>query len=412
MGMDSRSPKCISVLLLAGSLAWARPSTSGPGGGVDGSLSGHDSGGIQLLQDFAKNRLDREIKNAEDVRSKFALQNAPEAAPDLQSLQDLIAQAQTAYQAANYVTVNMLCDRMDAVVALLYTLGERRLLDPTILRNTGGPGPGTGGDSSFREDQKAKVSRSLEQTTERFGELARRLESSKSQRASDLIDKVRGLIATANLQVSSPNPMNALQTLSLVEGQFPELSSLSSQDADPDKHGGNSGSLRDAFKTGQPNSQVTMSQAMDIYNRVHNQLVRLGDQNVSNRAQSSATLGRVQDFLDKCKEAIAGAHAETAKELALKAEASLAEWHQGATFSQGSGVSLQRLKIKMEKAREIVRASGNDKAVKILEKGQEHFDKAERNQADGQASRSQVEMDIALKLAAKAVDIARSNSAP
>jgi len=68
----------------------------------------------------------------------------------------------------------------------------------------------------------------------------------------------------------------------------------------------------------------------------------------------------------------------------------------------------QRLKAKLDRAAEIVASSGNDKASKILEKGQEHFERAQRNQTDGQSARAEVEMDIALQLAAKAVDIARA----
>ena len=53
-------------------------------------------------------------------------------------------------------------------------------------------------------------------------------------------------------------------------------------------------------------------------------------------------------------------------------------------------------------------ASKNGKASRILEKGKEHFERARRSHSEGQASRAEVEMDLALKLAAKAVDIARS----
>ena len=111
---------------------------------------------------------------------------------------------------------------------------------------------------------------------------------------------------------------------------------------------------------------------------------------------------------------LASGQAEAAKGLGLKAEAQLAEWHQlknrsGRDPMQISASSLERLKIKIEKAKEIVRSSGNEKAQRILEKSMEHLERAERGQAEGQAVRAQVEMDITLKLAAKAVDIARSS---
>jgi hypothetical protein len=58
----------------------------------------------------------------------------------------------------------------------------------------------------------------------------------------------------------------------------------------------------------------------------------------------------------------------------------------------------------------VVGSSGNEKAARILEKAREHFERADRGRAEGRAGVAAVEMDLSLKLAAKAVDIARSGS--
>lgn len=150
-----------------------------------------------------------------------------------------------------------------------------------------------------------------------------------------------------------------------------------------------------------------------MYTRLLERYTRLTEQSNRNENPKAAPLkARIQDFLDKAKEAVATGKAEAAKEYCLKAESLLPELRGTVSATGGdllTPAAWQRLKAKLDRAAEIVASSGNDKASKILEKGQEHFERAQRNHADGQAARAEVEMDIALKLAAKAVDIARAN---
>lgn len=118
-------------------------------------------------------------------------------------------------------------------------------------------------------------------------------------------------------------------------------------------------------------------------------------------------LAMAGSLLEQARAALSAGNLESAEALARHAEKILAE--RGiAAGGRLSSSAFDRLQGKLDRAMALVKESGNEKASRILEKGLEHFGKAERLRSEGQKARAEAEMDIALKLAAKAVDIART----
>lgn len=130
---------------------------------------------------------------------------------------------------------------------------------------------------------------------------------------------------------------------------------------------------------------------------------RLSDGGAAERLSTASAL------LDQARIALSGGNAEAAENLLKQAEKILGETGKAAEGRLSAG-AFDRLQSKLDKAGSIVKASGSEKAARILEKGMEHFSKAQRFRSEGQAVRAEVEMDISLKLAVKAVDIARASS--
>ena len=409
--------KLPSLLLLAAGLALANPDIRVMSGSdaKSGLVSEGGISGEAPSPDLVRERLLRVENNAREIQNKFPLQNIPEAVPVLQNLHSLLAQAHEALAAGNYAAVMLLCNRSEAQISVLHNLGSLKLMNQENLNSPHKGEPGE--DSSLLiEQRKARAQWDLQRTTERFELLAQRLQETKSPNAAQLMDKVRSLLGYAKQELALDHPLAVRTILNQIEGLLPELGRLTEQTSDLDKHG-LSASLQDSYKNLQPAARAALVQATEIYNRVHDRLSRLHDQGESrDDSKSSEQLVRIQELLDKCREALASGQAQASTELGLKAEALLTEWHQakektGIDPLRQSATSLERLKIKLDRASQIVKASGNEKAIRILEKGLEHFDRAEHGQADGQPARVQVEMDIALKLAAKAIDIARSGQA-
>lgn len=114
-------------------------------------------------------------------------------------------------------------------------------------------------------------------------------------------------------------------------------------------------------------------------------------------------------LLEQAQASHRSGNTEAAEKALTQAEKVLAQADASQRGNKLSSSSFDRLQGKLEKARSIVQASRDEKAVRILEKGLEHFAKAERYRSEGQKARAEAEVDIALKLAAKAVDIARSS---
>jgi hypothetical protein len=147
--------------------------------------------------------------------------------------------------------------------------------------------------------------------------------------------------------------------------------------------------------------------------RLGDRLQRLSDQVRRRQAEGGDSdkgerLSAAASLIEQARGALADGKADATEGLMKQAERLVAEAgnQPGGRLSSGS---MERLRAKLEKAGGLVASSGNEKASRILEKGMEHFAKAERYRGEGQAARAEVEMDIALKLAAKAVDIARAS---
>lgn len=270
------------------------------------------------------------------------------------------------------------------------------------------PDPGVPDTARINQDMRRHAEWELSRTTDRFNYFSQRLESSKNPRAAELLEKIRGLLNTARQELAMGRFWNVRPFLGQVEYLFPELQRLAQEISDSEKQG-STGNLTDSYK-----NQTSMGQAADIYNRVLDRVTRLREQShAPTDAKFSAQAMRIQELLDKAKESLATGKAEASKEFSLRAERLLPEWHSSASSTMGGRLSPSswlRLKAKMEKAAEIVIGSGNEKSRRILEKAQEHFERAERSHGEGQSARAEVEMDIALKLAAKSVDIARTGS--
>jgi hypothetical protein len=275
------------------------------------------------------------------------------------------------------------------------------------------PGPGSPGDSNrVKEEMQYKANLDFERTSERLTNFTQRLGAGKNPCAAEVLLRIQALLDKAKLEISAGRPANSKIYLAQAEALTPELQRLTQESANSEKQGSSApshGSCDDQ----QPSTQASLAQASETYHRLLERYTRLTEQSTgSDDAKSATVKARVQGLLDQAKEALTTGQPEAAKEFSLKAEALLPDLRKSvsATGDQRlTPAAWQRLKAKLDRASEIVSTSGNDKAAKILEKGKEHLERAEHNQADGQSARAEVEMDIALKLAAKAVDIARSS---
>ncbi|MEO7777468.1 MAG: hypothetical protein ABIY63_08050 [Fibrobacteria bacterium] len=260
-------------------------------------------------------------------------------------------------------------------------------------------------------DSARIASQRVERASERLNNFTQRLGAGKNPCAALLLVKIKSLLDKARLEISAGRPDLANMYLFQAQALTPELQRLTMESANSEKPGTfafNHGSCDDQ----QPSTQASLAQASETYHRLVERYTRLTEQSKgSDDAKSSTVKAGVQGLLDQAKEALTTGQPEAAKEFCKRAEALLPDLRKSVSRSGNERLTpaaWQRLKAKLDRASEIVGSSGNDKAAKILEKGKEHLERAERDQADGQAARAEVEMDIALKLAAKAVDIARS----
>lgn len=348
-----------------------------------------------------------------------------------------------------------------------------------------GIGPGQHDSGRFR-DNRDRAAQLHDQLASRLGFLSGRFEGGKNPRALELADKIRSLLAQAKIEIGSGRSELAMPILLQAEVLLIELGRHASDPAPLDPLTGPGGIL-DLFKDQRPAvNQAALADAWALQRRLQEHLYRLRDRpGAADDEISRGLVSRVQDLLDKSKENLVSGKADAGRELALKAEALMAELHHAVAGGPGlpsdasrrrleeriqrgleqlrrdpgpgdadrlagaaslleqaraslaagkagaaeqslkqaekllgapgalaggklGNAAFDRLQGKLEKARSLVRASGSEKAARILEKGLEHFGKAERFRSEGQAVRAEAEMDIALKLAAKAVDIARA----
>gem|GEM_PF-2563661 len=406
--MPLNQSKLLPILLLAGGLAFGRSAIDGLDpirldGGTQLPGPGPSGSGGQFTAEGARDALQRAEENTKLIQSKFQFQSIPEAEPILQALQNELTQARAELVAGNYQGVFALCFQTESQIALLNTMGTNNFTQHTS---------GTDAEQLIH-DQKAKAEWDLQGTTEHFELVARKLQESKSPNVPQLIEKGRYILDLAKQQISENHFAAVRPLLGQVEALGIELGRVTENIGSLDNHG-LPATTQDSHKNQQPTASSALAQATEIYNRVHDRVARLSDQNKpKDDPKSAALFSRILDLLEKCREALANGQADAAKELALQSETLLTEWHQGQDGVGGtpkglSGSSLERLKVKLDRATEIVAAAKNEKASRIMEKGMDHYERAERGQSEGQSARAQVEMDIALKLAAKAVDIARA----
>ena len=358
-------------------------------------------GGLRL-QDVT-DKLNRDIQSLNDMKLKYGLESMPEAAPLLAMVKSLIDQAQQSLDARNLSLADNQCRMLEYHLTELDQLGNRKSMDR--FRSPGGGGVDT---TRQRQDQQIAAESYIQARADRLAYLSQRLESGKDPQAASLIDKVRTLLDAARSEASAGRLLNVFPLLSQADPLLNELQRLQQALTETDSHG-ISGPSRDPLKNQQ---QAALTQAEANYLRVYNAAQRLGERPVNGEdPKTTALRTRVFDLLEKAKDALATGQTEAAKGYCLKAEGMLTEWHRSLSAEdKSSPAARDRVKAKLELAGDIVATSGNDKAVRILEKAREHLDRAERGRADGHAGLAAVEMDLALKLAAKAVDIARSGS--
>jgi hypothetical protein len=396
-----RFPYSIFLLSLAVGAARAERQDGGPGPGpYSGYPREYPSG--PRMEDVTE-RLNRDVRHLQETESKYGMQTMPEAAAALQSVQTLIAQARQSLEAGNLVLAVGQCAILENRITELDMLGRRKSMDR--LRS----GEGGGTDSSrLHQDQQIAAEFGIQRRADRLAYLSRRLESGKNPQASALIDKVRGLLEAARRESAAGRSRNVLLLLYQADPLLNELQSLEQALSEADSHGA-SGPNREPMKN---QEQASLSQAEANYQRVYNAAQRLGERPVDGEDPKAAALRtRVFDLLEKAKDALATGQPEAAKGYCLKAEGLLTEWHRSlSSEDKTSPAARDRVKAKLDLAGDIVAASRDEKAVRILEKARDHFERAERSRADGRAGLAAVEMDLALKLAAKAVDIARSRS--
>lgn len=399
--MPIRFPKTLAILLLAACMG----SLSAQTDGLIGEGFASADGVVKQGSKPAKQKLDKVTRNFAKVQSMYSLENSPEAGPALESIRNLISMAEDQLTAGNNQAVLDLCAQIDVRIGDLNLKGKQKSLD----------NPEAGDPGKNDEAKKTRTELDLQRLNDRFGTLSQRLEAGRNPCAAEVMDRIRSLLARANQEIASDRLTASRALIDQAEALMSELQRLSQEASSSDKQG----SPINAHGTcddQQPSAQAALARASEAHRRVLDRFTRITEQSKGSQdgqgGQAGQVKARVQELLDKAKEALAKGQAEAARELSVKAESLLPELHRGSAATGGDRLSpagWNRLKAKLERATEIVAASGNEKAVRILEKSQDHFERAERNHAEGQTGRAEVEVDIALKLAAKAVDIARSS---
>lgn len=356
--------------------------------------------------EYVVQKLERIESKWTEVQYRFTVQNSQQTAFLAASIQDQLAKAHEYIAAGNFPAADMACNAVNGHIEKLIGI-----LNYNAWKQSQSGASGPGGDPErWLQDMKNAAVIDLQRDESRLAYLSQLLSVSKNPRAAETLDKVRSLLDKARMEISDDRPGPARMLLSQVEPLFLELQRLVQESRSAETQQAQD-AARDAYKDQQSGSRTGMAQATEIFRRVQDRATRAREQSRSgDGSKAAAGNARIQELLDKAKEALGSGQSEAAKGYALKAEGMLAELHRSANAGEArlSPAAWQRLQAKLDRAAEIVAASGSDKAARILEKGKEHFERAQRSHSEGQASRAEVEMDLALKLAAKAVDIARS----
>jgi hypothetical protein len=356
-----------------------------------------------MRSEDVSDRLNRDIQHLRETETKYGLTTMPEASQLMQAVQNLAVQAQQSLSAGNVSMAYSQCVMLENRITELDMLGSRKSMDRFRSGDAGGLDT-----SRQHQDQQITADYGIQRRADRLAYLSQLLEAGKNPQAAALIDKVRDLLDAARRESAAGRILNVFPILSQADPLLNELQRLQQTMSETDTHGA-SGPSRDPVKNQQ---QDPLAQAEANYLRVYNAAVRLGERPVDGEdAKTTALRTRVFDLLEKAKDALTVGQAEAAKGYCLKAEGLLTEWHRSlASDGKLSPAARDRVKAKLDLAGDIVSASGDEKAARILEKARDHFERAERGRIDGHAALAGVEMDLSLKLAAKAVDIARSRS--
>ncbi|MBW8888341.1 MAG: hypothetical protein JF616_11350 [Fibrobacteres bacterium] len=392
----------LTILLISAALgrAFAAHLDGGPGPTSFGPPGDPTSG---MRSEDVTDRLNRDWQQLQETENKYGLATMPEAAPTISLAQSLIAQARQSLSAGNVSLAFNQCLMLENHITELDMLGSRKSMDRFRSGDIGGIDT-----SRQRQDQQNAAEYSIQRVTDRLAYLSQRLESGKNPAAATLINKVKALLDAARSEAAAGRTLNVFPLLAQADPLLNELQRLQQDLSEADSHGA-SGPSGDPDKNQQ---QAPMTQATANYQRVYNAAQRLGERPVDGEnAKTTALRTRVFDLLEKAKDALATGQPEAAKGYCLKAESLLTEWHRSlASDDKLSPAARDRVKAKLDLAGDIVASAGDEKASRILEKARDHFDRAERSRIDGRAGLAAVEMDLALKLAAKAVDIARARS--
>jgi hypothetical protein len=396
--MQKRLTHTLATLLLAACVG----SVSAQTDGLIGEDFASADGMTKVGPEAAKQKLQRVTDNFARVQSMYSLQNSPEAGPALETIRNLITMAQDQLTAGNNQAVLDLCAQIDVRIGELNMKGKQKSLE----------NPGAGNSGKNEEEKKLRAELDLQRMNDRFSTLSQRLEAGKNPCAAEMMDRIRALLAKAGQEIAADRLAASRAYIDQVEALMPELQRLSQESYNSEKQG-SATPMAGSCDDRQPSAQAALARASEAHRRVLERFTRITEQSkASPDGKAGQAMARIQELLDKAKEALSKGQAEAARELSIKAESLLPDLNRSAAVAGGDRLSpavWERLRAKLEKAAEIVASSGNEKAVRILEKSRDHFERAERNHSEGQAGRAEVEVDIALKLAAKAVDIARSS---
>lgn len=372
----------IPILLAAGLAALPAAARGVSDEAFGGRASSPDSGWAHngLQEDLNRRARDRHgmlVNRLEYHAGRLQQGSNPRAFELAERIRGLLSQARLEIEAGRALAAMQLMAQADVFVAELgilaadpYHLSRGPGAQPDLYRDTQRPASAQA-DLRTAFDLQARVQDHLMRLRDRPGpvdEKALALQRS----IQDLLDKSKEALAAGKSEASRELSRKAealLTDLHLAGGPRP---------------------------TGDPGRRLE-----ERLQRLSDQMRRQGEGSSAERITGASAQ------LEQARDALGNGRQEAAEDHLRQAERLLSD-PAGHSAGRLSAAGFDRMRAKLEKAAALVKASGDDKAARILEKGQEHFAKAERFRSEGQSARAEAEMDISLKLAAKAVDIARA----
>lgn len=139
-----------------------------------------------------------------------------------------------------------------------------------------------------------------------------------------------------------------------------------------------------------------------------NAMIERVEKALDNQAHPRAAemLAKARELQQKARDAWKAEEPVAAMREARAARRIVAALMAAGRESGNAGDEIKKVEAKLERAARLVQASGNAKALQILEKGREHLQKAREAQDGGQKARAVEQARVAAKLIAKAVDVA------